>query len=255
MRVLFSVLKYKLITNESINIGILFHNLDTDQRIFETISRWSRLKSFDDEINVKYFKIILDGIKEEVQNNLFNDATDFDIRQYIKKFYNELRFSDVYVDNTDNFKYFIEDSKKNFLRYDYEKKDRPNKLDQINYMKRLMKSNDISYSIRNSIGSFEENIRYDYIVGEYAFKFFSFENKTLDGLIHTAKAWAYTAGEMKNKYKTIFVYDVDVNHKKFYIIINILSKSAYNIFKFEEALDFIIKSNSPKLKNIQEKSC
>ena len=39
MRILFSVLRYKLITNENINIGILFHNLDTDERRLETITK------------------------------------------------------------------------------------------------------------------------------------------------------------------------------------------------------------------------
>lgn len=242
MKILFSVLKYKLITNESINIGILFHNLDTDQRVFETISKWSRLKSFDDEINIKYFKIMLDGIKEEIQSNLFNNAVEFDIKVYIKKFYNEMRFSEVYEDNTKNFNEFIEISKRNFLRYDYEKKDRPNKSEQISYMKGLMKSNEIEYSVKSPLGSYQENIKYDYIVGEYAFKFFSFENKNLDILIHTAKAWAYTADEMKNRYKTIFVYDVDVNNKKFDIIIDILDKSAYKILKFDDTLDFVLNS-------------
>lgn len=240
MKVLFSVLKYKLITNESINIGILFHNLDTDQRILETISKWSRLKSFDDEINIRYFKIMIDGIKEEIHSTLFNDVVEFDIKDYTRRFYNEMRFSEIYEDETNNFDEFVEYSKKNFLRYDYEKKDRPSREQQISYMKRLMKANEIEYTVRNPVGSYSETINYDYIVGEYAFKFFSFENKNLDNLIHTAKAWAYTAEEMKNKYKTIFVYDVDVNDKKFKMIIDILSRSAYKLIKFDETLDFVL---------------
>lgn len=96
------------------------------------------------------------------------------------------------------------------------------------------------------MGSYYETINYDYIVGEYAFKFFSFKNKSLDNLIHTAKAWAYTAKEMENKYKTIFVYDIDVDDKKFDTIIKILEESSYKLIKFDETLDFIINRYSNK---------
>ena len=108
MKVLFSVLKYKLITNESINIGILFHNLDTDERRFETITKWSRVKIFDDEINIKFFKILLNGMRGEIQNSLLSSMVNFDISTYTKKFHNEMRFSRIYEDYTDNFNEFIE---------------------------------------------------------------------------------------------------------------------------------------------------
>lgn len=58
LKILFSVLRYQLITDEFMNIGILFHNLDTDERRLETISKWTRLKGFDDELDLKIFKIL-----------------------------------------------------------------------------------------------------------------------------------------------------------------------------------------------------
>lgn len=246
MRVLFSVLKYKLITNESINIGILFHNLDTDERRFETIKKWSRLKNFDDEINIIFFKMLLDGMREEIQSSLLNDSVCFDIVSYTKKFCNEMRFTKIYEDNTENFKSFIEFNKRNFLRYDYDKKDRPNRDQQVSYMKRLMKSNEILYSVKRVDGLYQEKIKYDYIIQNYAFKFFRFENKKLDSLITTAKAWAYTAEEISSKYKTVFVYDVDVQDKKFDVIINILNKSAYKVIKYDDTFDYVLSKYTNK---------
>lgn len=240
MKVLFSVLKYKLITNESINIGILFHNLDTDERRFETMTKWSRLKNFDDEINITFFKILLNGMKEEIQNSLLNYVVHFDISSYTKKFCNEMRFSKIYEDYTDDFNEFIEFNKRNFLRYDYEKKDRPDRDQQVKYMKRLMKSNEILYSVKKTKGVYQESIQYDYIIGNYAFKFFTFENKKLDTLVHTAKAWAYTAEEMSNVYKTIFVYDMDINDNKFNVIIDILRKSAHKVIKYDDTFDYVL---------------
>ena len=240
MKVLFSVLKYKLITNESINIGILFHNLDTDERRFETITKWSRLKNFDDEINITFFKILLNGMREEIQNSLLNSVVYFDISAYTKKFCNEMRFTKIYEDYTEDFNEFIEFNKRNFLRYDYDKKDRPDREQQVKYMKRLMKSNEISYSVKKLDGLYQEPIQYDYTIGNYAFKFFAFENKKLDSLIHTAKAWAYTAEEMSSVYKTIFVYDMDVNDKKFDVIINILKKSAHRVIRYDDTFDYVL---------------
>ncbi|NFE74986.1 DUF3037 domain-containing protein [Clostridium botulinum] len=240
LKILFSVLRYKLITNENINIGILFHNLDTDERKLETITKWSRLKNFDDEVDIKFFKIMLQGMKEEIQNTLFNDLIEFNIKEYTKKFYNEMRFSQIYEDETDDFKEFIQLCKKNFLRYDLEKKDRPSKDQQVGYMKRLMKANEVVYSVKSPKGNYNEKIYFDYIIGEYAFKFFSFENKKLDILIHTAKAWAYTALELKKQYKTIFVYDVEVKDKKFDTIISILKSNADKVIKYDDTLDFVL---------------
>ena len=240
MKILFSVLRYKLMTNENINIGIIFHNLDTDERKLETITKWSRLKNFDDEISIKFFKIMLQGMKEEIQNTLFNDLPEFDIKDYTKKFCNEMRFSPIYEDKADDLGEFIELCKKNFLRYDFDKKDRPNRDQQVGYMKRLMKANEVLYSVKSPKGSYDENIYFDYIIGEYAFKFFSFENKKLDNLIHIAKAWAYSASEIGTVYKTIFVYDIEVNDKKFDIIIKILESNAHRTIKYDDTLDFIL---------------
>lgn len=244
MKVLFSVLKYKLVTNESINIGILFHNLDTDERRLEVISRWSRLKNFDDEININLFKILLRGIKDEVNDSLFKGTLHFNIFEYTKKFRNEMRFSKIYEEHTDDFDSFVEFNKKIFLRYDYDKKDRPKKEQQIKYMKTLMKSNEISYSVKKIIGEHKESIQYDYIIDKFAFKFFEFENKKLDSLVSSAKAWAYTANELSDLYNTIFVYDVDVDDGKFNIIIDILKKSAYDIIKYDDTIEYMFNKNN-----------
>lgn len=239
MKIMFSVLRYELITTEYMNVGILFYNLDTDERRLETITRWNRLKAFDDELNINLFKILVNSMKEEISNSLFNNNIEFNIERYTKKFCNELRFSKILEYNTDNFEESIEYNRKNFLRYDYDKKDRPNREQQVKYMKKLMKSNDVKYSVTNPIGYYEERINYDYIIDKYAFKFFTFENKDLRKIIHTAKAWAYTAREMSKEYQTVFVYDIDVNDKRFHSIINILKNNA-KVIKYDDTLHFIL---------------
>lgn len=245
MKILFSILKYQLITNESMNIGVLFHNLDTDERKLDLIKKWSRLKSFDDELNIDILKIFLRGINDEIQSNIFNRNVVFDIRDYRMKFVNELRFTDVYEGNAESFQHYIEECKKNFLRYDYDQKDRPNKEQQIKYMKNLMKSNSINYAVKPIEGEFLEEIKFDYIVNDYAFKVFSFnKNKSLSHLIQTSKAWAYNAEEIKEKYKVIFLYDTEIKNEHFETIYKILKRSAHDIMTYDQGMDFILKNMS-----------
>lgn len=56
-----------------------------------------------------------------------------------------------------------------------------------------------------------------------------------------AKAWAHTAKSTRDKYKTIFVYDVEKDDSSSYhIIMNTLGEYAYKVMKSSEVIDFVI---------------
>ena len=61
----YSVLSYSpsMITGERINVGLLFHKSDGDVCRFEYTKKWSRLIAFDDELDIDFFKLYLEGIK------------------------------------------------------------------------------------------------------------------------------------------------------------------------------------------------
>lgn len=248
MQVLFSVLSYhpSFITTESINVGILFHDIKNDIRIFETTSNWNRVKTFDDEIDINYIKAVLDGIKNEVENcDLFSFSEEFNMEQYVKFYVNELKFSEVAPANTDSFEDFIEETKKIFLRYDFDKKDRPNEKQQLKYVKEFLKSNNIEYSSKSIIGKYDENINFDYTIDDYVFKMFTFENKNISKQLFAAKSWAYNAEKIKPRYKTIFIYDIEKeNDPQYCTIMKILKDSSYKVMKLSEAIDFILKLNN-----------
>lgn len=253
MKVCFSVLSYypSFITSESINVAILFHNIDNDERVFEITTNWARIKSFDDEVDIEYLKLILNGITSEISDDtIFSYKEKFNIKKYVKFYVNELKFSDIAFSNTDNFSEFISQTKKIFLRHDYESKERPTHQQQLAYIKNLLKDNKVQFSSKYIVGSYNENIGFDYTIGEYAFKLYTFEDKSLNKLIFSAKGWAYTASEMKGKYKIIFVYDIEPDNEYFKSIIGILKKSAYKIMKINEAMDFIFKLKSNEKNNL-----
>lgn len=244
MEVLFSVLSYypSFITEESINVGLLFHDVSNDIRIFETTTNWNRLKSFDDEVNINYMKAVLDGIKAEVENEtIFNQNENFNMSNYIKFYANELKFSEIAPTKTDSLDDFMSETKRMFLRFDYEKKDRPDKNQQLRYVKELLKSSKVDYSCKNIIGKYNENVQFDYIIDDYAFKLFTFENKKISNQMFAAKSWALTSKLIEDKYKTIFIYDIDkVDDPQYTSIMELLKDSSYKVLKLSEAMDFVL---------------
>lgn len=239
----YSILKYynSSISEECLCVGILFHNVTTNQRTFNTIKNFKRLGIFDDEINIEFFKYYLSSIKNETENNIFNYDDEFNIETYVKTYVNELRFSKIYTSyNPDE--EFISNITKLFLKFDYSKSERLHKNLETQYIRNIFKENGISFTSRPVIGCHKEPIHFDYQTNNYAIKIFSFKEKNLSKLISSAKTWSYNAMELKPYKKTIFLYDLDIlNSKEFKIIMDILSEHAYKLLPFEEGLDIIAK--------------
>lgn len=93
----YAALKYynSIMSKKYLYIGILYNNITTRQRDFRYISDFKRFKSFDNEADINFIKTYLKGIKTQVENNIFNYCSLFDINKYIKIFVNEIRFTDV----------------------------------------------------------------------------------------------------------------------------------------------------------------
>ncbi|MDD3365281.1 MAG: DUF3037 domain-containing protein [Syntrophomonas sp.] len=247
----FSVLSYypTFLTNENINIGILFSIEDTNLAYFHSIKKWERAKAFDDELDIDFMKDYLKGITDEVENHLFNYQSKFDIEGFVRFYVNEYKFSSIQTIQTINSDDFIDVTKKIYLKFDYEKLERLNKNQEHQYISSLLKSSDIKYTRKKLKGGFNENIQYDYVIGEYAIKLFTFEGKNLSYLISSAKMWAYNAEEMQGIYKTIFIYDKEMKDVAYYdSIMKILSKNA-QVMVLQEGIEFLLslKASNPFL--------
>ena len=82
----YAALKYynNIISEECLYIGMLYHNLTTGKRDFRYISNFGRLQSFDDEADIDFIKAYLEGIKQQVENNIFNYNDSFSIESFSK---------------------------------------------------------------------------------------------------------------------------------------------------------------------------
>jgi hypothetical protein len=238
----FSILSYypSFITNENINIGILFELPEVKEAFFHYLKKWDRIASFDDELNLNFFKDYLRGISDEVSTSISNYHKVFVIEEYIKFFVNEYKFSKIQLIDVDEPYEFIDQTKKVYLRFDFDKSERLTKTQEYNYISKLLRINSIAYKRGKILGQYNEKIKFDYTIGNYVVKLLTFEGKNLSYLISTAKLWAYNAWELKDKYKTIFIYDKEMKDSEYFdIIVNILKESAYKIMIFNEGIDFL----------------
>lgn len=242
-KIQFSVLSYypSIMTNENVNVGILFHNLTTDERTFHIMKNWNRLESFDDELDIEFMKKYLLGIKNECEQRILNCDKAFSLQEYIKFYVNELKFCNIKEVDITDVDDFILMTKKVHMRLDFDKAERLSRDNEVKYIKMMMKSNQVKYSAKAVTGGYNENVQYDYMVHNYGFKNFTFEDKKISKLIMNAKAWAHTAEATKEKYKTIFVYDIEKDDSPSYnIIMNILGEHAYKVMPSSDVLDYVI---------------
>lgn len=239
----FSCMNYypTYISEECITVGILFHELESDKRIFEISSNWERIKKFDDEVNLEFMRSYLKGIRNEVTNDLSTFAENFTMKNYIRFYVNEYKFSAIQTVESDDYFRFVETTKKMYLRFDFDKSQRLDKESEKKYIRNLMKTQNIDYLSSPIQGASKDQIQYDYIVNGHGIKLFTFEGKSLVHLISSAKTWAYNALSMRDKLKTVFIYDTQVfDDTNYDVIIDILSKYSYKTLDIQKGIDFIL---------------
>lgn len=245
-KVQFAPLNYypSFISDECITVGVLFHNLDTNERQFEITTNWERVASFDDELNIDFMKDYLLGIREEVSNDLINRNELFKMKEFTRFYVNEYKFSSIQSYLTDNKEEFIERTKKVFLKFDYNKRERLNENEEKKYIRQLLKSNEIEYSCKKIPGYYDDSIKYDYIIDNYGIKLFTFEGKSLSHVISSVKIWAFNAFTLKDRINSVFIYDVERTDSEYYdTIMSILKDHAYKVLSLQEGFDFILSLN------------
>lgn len=232
------------ISDECLCIGILFHNVTTGQRDFKYISNFQRFHAFDDEADVDFVKLYLKGIKDEVENSLFNYNKVFNLTSYIRVYANEFRFSSVRVLNVGEDENYVEDLTRIYLKYDLAKSQRLNGNEEKKLIRRVLQANNLEYSTQKINGPYSDEISFDYQVGNVCIKMFSFKGKNLKRVIGSARQWSFVADEIGTNKKVLFIYDSDYEDMyNLNIIINILSKHA-KVLKLDGGMDYILKECS-----------
>jgi len=241
----YAALKYynNVISEECLYIGMLFYNLTTGKRDFRYISNFRRFQSFDDEADIDFVKAYLLGIKQQVEENIFNYKMDFSMSDFTKIYVNEFRFSDITTMEVAEDEDYVENLTKMYLKFDFNKAKRLSNSEEKKYIRRILSSSNIEFSTPKISGAYEENVNFDYVIGDIAIKIFSFKEKNASKLIPSAKQWAFSAEELKDKYEIVFLYDDDDDSPQFKIIMRILEKHA-KVYQLQAGLDYVLKAIS-----------
>lgn len=230
------------ISEECLCLGILFHNITTGQRDFRYISNFKRFQIFDDEADINFVRAYLMGIKEDVENSILNYGDSFELQSYIRVFANEFRFSTIKKLKVNEDEDYVDNLTKIYLKYDLAKSQRLNGNEEKKLIRRVLETNNLTYSNGRVSGQFDDEISFDYQLDNLCIKHFSFKGKNLRRIISNARQWSFAAGEMAGIKNVLFIYDSDFEDRdNLRIIINILSKYA-KVLQIDEGMDYILKS-------------
>lgn len=237
-KVYFSIFYHypSIIAKECIVLGVLAYNPDDNIFDFRTIKNTSRITAFNDEIDIAFLKRYLNAMKKSIERLVKRNM--FDIHEFTRHYVNELQFDTVKsISIEESFEDFVESCVRRYMPFDYNKKDRPQKNEQIKFLKKIYSS---SNKVKNGHfdGGYNEKLNYDFSVGNYAFKFIYLNKRKIYGnIFQVAKSWDFSARELLDLYriKTIFVVNFDGDNDQLAGIYNILSKNA-DVLKYEDAL-------------------
>lgn len=247
----YSILKYSpsLISGESINLGLVVSAVDQPVFKFVGTKRFSRIKEFDDTIDLDALKMLLNSIKEELEVTIENCNSQFDISSFVKFYVNEYHFSRVMQIAYDDFDEIVNDLTRLYLRFDFEKSQRPSHAEELRFMKRILETNKMHFW-RNvkEIGRYDERITYDFKIKGYGIKLFWLKGKDLSRLLNDVKAWAWNAEHSSADLKTVIIYDAEENGENPFLqtIIKIFKSSPAKVFDWDQGmqwLDIISKNN------------
>lgn len=239
----YSVLRYSpsMVSGESINLGVLFTDVYGEYRDFIHTLKWNRIKEFDDELDIEILKIILTSIKDEVSRSIFNINKQFDIDRFVSYYTNEYHFDRPIEIDCEDIDEEIQEATKLYLRYDFDKKQRPSREQEISFISKLLRSKKVQYRRNASVsGRFNEKIVYDYCFQDYGIKIFHLKNDSMNRIMNDIKAWAWNC-ENNQDIKTLILYEFDSRNKEKdsleqRVAIDILKSSTRYVYDLETGI-------------------
>lgn len=240
----YSVLRYSpsKVAGEKINLGIIFSDMESDYKEFKYSKRFSRLSTFDDEVDISMVKKLLQNISDDVSGNLFT-YDSFDIDQYTKYFINDFSFEKPKLIEYDDLDEIVKKLHKTYFRFEYDKAERPSKEDDKAIIAKMISAEGKSVKKDEWIyGSCNEKITYDLVTDDYRIKLFDFDGKNLNKLVNSAKTWAWNSMQDEQK-KLIIIYryaeECSKYNDEFKIIMDIFNKSNTQVYDIEDGMKIL----------------
>lgn len=213
----FAVLRYVPDENreEFINIGLVFHSPEDGYLNLELTRNFSRVISFDDEIDVNFLKIVLEGVQSDFTSlsttdgpsnselynwNYLEHATSIYVNQLQFSPIRNIRCKDIVKDEENLFRTFV--------YFDVHKSKRITEDEVKSIMNRVFRKNNVfqklSRNINIDLGT--EEVKLDYCLN-YSQKekttfiktlSFDYAKKNSNKATQLAKEWVWNFSKIKN---------------------------------------------------------
>ncbi|MBL0388563.1 DUF3037 domain-containing protein [Tumebacillus sp. ITR2] len=210
----FTILRYvpNIEREEFVNMGVLLHCPEQKFLRLKTTDTLTRIRAFDDELDIEMFKMILSGISEEFDKSSFKEqylSNTMLISEITSHYVNQLQFSDIrtlLVPDTSDFA--LEEELdlifKTFVYYEVSKSTRVTDKQVQSLMSRTFKDHKIiSYLNKKPTvkGSYEE-VEFDYGLNDMEYikaLSFDYSPKQASRAPELARNWAFIFREIKEK--------------------------------------------------------
>lgn len=241
----YAVLKYapSLVSGESINLGILVASESEPLVDFIATKKFARVKEFDDSLDIEMLKIFLQGIKGEVETTLENYNQLFDISNYTQYYCNEYHFSRTIELPYKQFDSALKELKRIYLPQDFPKNQRTSHKEELQFMAKILETNHVDFR-RNvkELGSYSDQITYDFRVENYGIKLFWLKGKELNRLMTSVKAWAWNCQNSPQGIKTVIIYNYDIEEShstEMQTFLNIFKASSKYIYSWTDGMNWL----------------
>lgn len=227
----FCILRYVPDENrqEFINLGLVFHSPADNFIDIKITNNFSRVSAFDDEVDINFLKIVIEGLKEDFSQTTISGPTIKEIQNlnYLESktsiFVNQLQFSPIYTFRSKEINLDFDNLFRTYVYFDVHRKKRITDDEVKSTMNRVLRSSNV-FSMLNrnlKVDLGPEKIELDYAYNSRnkikIIKTFSFDytNQGSSQATSTAKEWAYNFQKLK------------------------LHKSNNKIFDYINSIDFI----------------
>lgn len=244
-RLEYSVLKYipSEESGEVLNLGVLFFDESDRFREFRYITSFDRLKAFDDEVNIKFVKGLLEGIESDIKTNSFRKG-DFTIDEFVRFYLDKYRFDKIKVMNTEDREDTIDKLTKLYLGLNMNKKERLSSQQTLKILEEIIKQKDTGVEKKKIvIGKYNDRVIYDFSTEKYNIKYLDLNSKQLSRLINNIKMWAWNAEHSNDDKTVLFLYDYmesKENDRDFRIIRDIIEDSNARFVDMNTGVDLIV---------------
>lgn len=170
----YSVLRYvpELHREEFINIGLVFHSPADEYIDIKFTTNFSRVKTFDDEVDLEFLKLVLEGMKDDFSSSTISgpnekELSDLNFLEKSTAFYvNQLQFSSIMTMISPDIESDFVDLFKTYVYFDAKKNSRINNDKVKSLLSRVFSSNQKHFNYKKdvSINIDSEDINMDFVI-------------------------------------------------------------------------------------------